>query len=703
MKVVSAKSLTVGGVYLVGYAKRVALQTIQAGQRMVHKVIDGYIIRVVATSTRAEATIIDTPGRLYIVRQTGSKDQTVGVRDVYDSRSGSVDGPYTAASVEFPLTSIGARSLRWMFGYQVNPDPDLLNPADKSSLAYTTTSPRIEFNGELPTQSALTVYNKNNTLATEPSSGFPVIPQIGHLAFAEVRTYSALAKAAGETDVTAGFTRSSGFTMSHDYLTTLGYTDYHFHKLSELGYVSFMYQNHAPSSVMFGDVRITAVPVCKQLGSGVEHWGEAGLLLICTRLVLEVPNQPAVKWHHMWVPSSHPAEAMQPGPFLDSPWGVSGPGQNTTAWQEFMLTTTPGVPFGSRPSFIDALSGCVETITVGDVAVDRALFRFRYATLAQATTGSPGFSGTHAPADALVEIRVNDAGSMTISYPFYDVATTDDAYGVYDPDPTAYTEFVQGILDETTFRTRVPYATLRSSKHGAVSIDLVSEQPRVTRAFASQRGAPWIASDPTRWGLRISSNSGVRNINFNTVGWGVFGGFTRSAMSGTGDDYIVLAGCSSYFNVSPGYGFGLLSADELGVIVTDRWDVYAVSVGFEVIVQQRPASLAAINLVTGAFRIVGAIGASQRVTISSYLNLHLNVVQQRIVDEDGLVVVEGVYMVSKPDKPGSGEQSVVRISRDSGVTWSDYVPSGQITYLTGTVFGGTQILDTPSGAAVLRG
>lgn len=306
MKQVTAKSLTVGGVYLLGYAKRVALQTMQAGQRIAHKVIDGYIIRVVATATRGVATVLDTPGRLYIIRQTGSTDQTVGTRDVYDSRTEAVDGPYTEVSEDFLLTSIGARSLRWMFGYQLNPNPDLVNPADKSALAYTTTSPRIEFNGVFPSQTALTVYNRDGTLATEPNSGFPVIPELGHLAFAEARVYSALAKASigDDFEITPGITRALGFTMSHDYLSTLGYSGYQFHKLSDVGYVSFMYQNHAPTTVSFGDVRITAIPVCKQMGGGVEHWGEAGLLIFCTRLVLEVPSQSAVKWHYMWVPSS---------------------------------------------------------------------------------------------------------------------------------------------------------------------------------------------------------------------------------------------------------------------------------------------------------------------------------------------------------------------------------------------------------------
>ena len=75
---------------------------------------------------------------------------------------------------------------------------------------------------------------------------------------------------------------------------------------------------------------------------------------------------------------------------------------------------------------------------------------------------------------------------------------------------------------------------------------------------------------------------------------------------------------------------------------------------------------ATINIRTGVATLLGAVGFSELADVEHTVGPRLSVIQRKVVDSNGETVIEGVYLVStKYSFP-------VRISRDSGVTWSDY-------------------------------
>ena len=105
----------------------------------------------------------------------------------------------------------------------------------------------------------------------------------------------------------------------------------------------------------------------------------------------------------------------------------------------------------------------------------------------------------------------------------------------------------------------------------------------------------------------------------------------------------------------------MVSENELAVVMRPRWDMaYRDGTTY-------PISLVVIDLTTGAASVRGTIGLSVEPDVAYTRAPHLDCIQQTVFAEDGSVAVEGVLLVS------TRENNAVRISRDSGVTWADYI------------------------------
>lgn len=260
-------------------------------------------------------------------------------------------------------------------------------------------------------------------------------------------------------------------------------------------------------------------------------------------------------------------------------------------------------------------------------------------------------------------------------------------------------------MDAATLRTRVPAATFRTSDGVVIRVDQVSEQPRAKAHGIGlyDAAAPLNVSSFAADGLRISSAYGTFTVNYQSLGYGLVQGLTDDANIGpvraVAFSSLPMQGCSMRMNMLSKYVFGFLA--------TQRWDYYDVWVPgtFDWVPAYEPSYLVTVDIRTGVATVLGATGAQMIIAATpegvGYVS-SLSVIQRQIVElVEGVetVVVEGVYIVSQAKAPGDVDSvpALMRISRDSGATWQDYVSSGELPVLANVAGLGTEFLNKPPG------
>lgn len=658
MNLSNAKTLTATGAYLRRRAAQLADGLHRAKQRVAHEVIDGFILRATRIGKLANGLVIDPPGLLHTLHNEGDERGNLYSLDSRDYFNSNVD----AQAIERGFADVepmDARYLYYPIGFSVdqNPPPgqsgDPVQSSVKLRRAVVRTTDRYCF-------CRLSVF-------TSPAIGEPVFDLLPASAPGEPRvnlSYATLALLNGANVVTlnAGDTRNSflGYAFSNAGIDDLaaGYT---LIREALHGYTSFEYPLCPPASLFIGGLMVAAIPVAKQLDVGVTDWGEAGLLLVGMNANTGNPSDSLVRWSYLWTPAEHPEAVMHPGPWVYKPeWE---PNLNFDEWEDAWGGDPENI--GSRPSWIDSLSCALD----GDTAV----FRFRCVALAGVpqivdVLGVPTRRFPTVPAEAIVEIRVDQEGNVEAAYPAYEVFSGPDAFDGYGLDVTPYQAFVDGELPGAFVRATWPVATF-SAEVGLVRVDAEFRAPRDDTMLVGMPTWNGLMKGPdtNTFGVRVQAGVLDVFISFSSIG----AGLTPPSRLLGGEQYLFSA-CQSYKLWALDSMAAMLSDTEVGLLVFEDWELFDQSTGTE-------TRLLIVDIVTGSHRLTPRLGYFHTPTLEHIRVPVLSVIQRELKSPEGELLQAGAYLVSGPSN------SAVRITRDSGLTWDDYLdfpqPAGGAYFL----------------------
>ncbi|CAN7524080.1 hypothetical protein LJR071_003563 [Pseudomonas sp. LjRoot71] len=657
MNLVSAKVLTVTGAYLRRRVAQMAERLHRLGMRTAHEVIDGYLLRATRSGKYATGLVIDPPGLLHALHPGGDERgdlYSLDPRDYFNSK-------VAADAIERGFDDVEPTQARYQYypiGFAPDPNPPPGQNADpvqrsvRLRRAVVRTSERYCF-------CRLSVF-------TNPSIGEPAFdlvpastpgdPRVNRsYATLSVLNSTNVSNAAGEGPPSS----FRGYALSNASIDELaaGYT---LIRESLHGYTSFEYPLCPPAALFIGSLMVAAIPVARQAGVGVADWGDAAVLLVGLDANPLEQAGSIVRWVYLWTPAEHPKQAIHPGPWVYKPdWR---PTLNFSQWEEVWDGDPENV--GSRPNWIDGLSGAVDG--------EEAVFRFRVVTLAGVPQvvvrdGITSKRNPTVPVEAIVELRIDQDGNVEAQYPAYEVFSGPDAFSAGGLDLTPYQAFVEGELPEDSVKVVWPCATL-SSDAGLVRVDAEFSAPRDDTQTVAMPTWNGLMRDPdtSTFGLRVRAGDTDTFIPFEDAG----AGLTAPSIT-INDVRYLFSACQSYKLWTLDSMVAMVSDTEVAVLVFEQWEQFS-SAGTE-------TRVLVVDVATGAYRLLPRVGYLHTETLAFVRAPVLSVIQREVKDDSGEIVQHGVYLIAGPDS------AAVRITRDSGETWDDYLtfprPAGGAYFL----------------------
>lgn len=656
---VIVRILSVSALPLKKWAERLGRVVLTTGGGIKNSTINGYLARAVGDTKNVIVTVIDTPGQVIIPEPADPADGTlyaVGDRDKYDSRSGSIDGPYTR--VDIPVAT-----------YTITPEPigfALDTPAWLASINWPSHVSSVRYRDRLRAgwlrMTTPDVYFEYNTTDQAP---------VDAAVFSAVDVYQRSGSAPSYV-----FSESAIAAMAPGY-QLLCRTD--------LGYMRYEYQGGAMATATLGTTTLCVIPVVKNFDPAQSvHWGHSGLLFV---LMDSAAEEPTV-WSQLWTPDGHSSTFFHNGEFV-APTAFTLTGFRapaTDAWNDFWETNTSG---GSRPNWVDGLDVCA--------------FNGRFVVSARvcALNGLPatGLDDQYmCGGSALMRFDVAPGGGLTateISHEVWAFALAAAGAG-WD---ALYQAWVVGVLDPLVVKLENPVGLI-VDRGRLIELRTRIDGDRATPLFLggsieSPSTFPEVYLDTARLVVRVTAVdiAGVEaapvahEVIFSTLGVGL----TTPTYGGS---YVpdpafpaLTSPVLSYKLWCGGVQAVLVSENELAVVMRTRWDIaYRDGTTY-------PISLVVIDLTTGAASVRGTIGLSVEPDVQYTRAPHIDCIQQTVFAEDGSVAIEGVLLVS------TRENNAVRISRDSGVTWADYITFPRPR--TGAYYVGSPLMaGVPHGRAI---
>ncbi len=666
MTIVTGRTLTISGSYLLKRAKDLARKLLRFNQNNKIEVVDGYLIQAKRSPTGATGIVIDPPGALMVfdalLDSRGNK-YPAGQRDYFDSRVGLTNGPYGYADI----TPTEAQTQVVAFGF---------NPDDTSPLSPWLNAVRWR-NSVIANRDTL----RQNALRIAPPSGtgypfddFDQVP-LGTVVFSGTSVYP-------------DSTNRPGYWWGESSIANLA-PGYSLMARTTLGYMSFQYQGMQPTTSSHDNVTLMVFPLVKNLDpTQAVHWGHSALLFV---LLDYAGNQteglPTIVWSQVWTPDAHDITFFHNGPWQAEPSGniasfFAAPQDSWERfWGDWETAGRPNPAGGSQPNWTDAISACWFNgrfvVNVRCCALNGAL-----------SAPSMGFPDKYEVAGGSAHVRftVVPTGGLTVEQVQYDIWDSPGSnFGITYP----YDVWVAGHLDINTIYGVNPVATLMMGT-SLVEVRWRMEADRQNPLYASGTG-PYMPAyfDTGRYEFTITpvDEDGneltpvVHDVVFDTLGAGVQGPTTRLV-----DTLVMLPPTASYKLWSMNPMVVALSDHEIGFVCYEEWDDYFPT-------RLTPVKLAVLNTTTGVAEVRSDIGFDHDPKVGYEQPVHISCAQETRYNDEGDITIEGVLFASGAMTP------LVRISRDSGRTWQDYLTFPQAQ--TGAYYVGSPLaVGKRPGAAI---
>ena len=622
---------TASGAYLLKRAEALARSIVaRFGKRT--EVIDGYLIEGKRVGEQRIATVLDTPCQVLSLDNANDPRGNVygvGTRDTMDSRSGMVDGPYTADSTAPNWYPLAYRPL----GFSTEPGtPWALSIPWRKRF----TSPRDAIRAGVVRIKAI-----NEAFPYDVTEQMPVGTQV----FAGVEVYP---NQGGQPS----------WMLSEAVVDRLA-PGYLLFPRTNLGYMTWQYQGQPPTTAGGGGMTLLVVPIVTGADpDNAVHWGHSALLFVLLDLNRE--GDP-VAWSRVWSPDSHSVTFFHNGPWIRKPDGTLNSYYDWPAWSwdtfwgNWNTAGNPEPAGGSRPNWTDGITA--------------AWFNGRFVVNARlaAINGALGSEATSYPVVGGIgrmRFTVGLDGAFAAAELGHDLWAFKRGDPVLDP---PYDTWVAGTLDPSTVHLVDPLCTL-ANQNMLVEARLCMEGDRInfiaTQSGPRGGGYPIAIIPSGRLEVDVTTrdeageSTATHTVNFAALGAGLVCPTAQTMNSG---NHYALYGATSSYKLWPAdQQFALISAHELAFLCHEQWQSFFPRT-------PSPLSLAVLDLRTGQAELRGAIGISHRPDMTYETPAHLDCIQRAIRDDQGRVVIEAVLLASCAD------DDRVRISRDSGRTWADYL------------------------------
>ncbi len=643
MGTVIGRSLTASGAYLIERAKRMAQNLLRFKTRSKTMAIDGYLIRATRNGNTAIGVVMDPPGQLILfgsLLDSRGRAYPVGSRDMFDSRTGMMNGPFGYEDI----TPVNDQTEFVGLGF----DPNETNPSSAWNRAFLWRD-LIPTNKDLLRTHSLRVAGPEGV--GYPYDTYDQVPN-GSQVFSGVVTRP-------KVRASVGYWWAEAAIEDHA-------PGYQLMCRTDLGYMTFQYQGMQPCSAYAGDGwTLMAIPVVKNLDPGeAVHWGHSGILFALLNYEKSVEDGVStVFWSRLWLPDEHSVDFFHNGPWVAEPSSpIGSPFTNpqeswSTFWENWSSGSKPLPAGGSRPNWTDAMSMCWFNgrfvVNVRLCALNAALSDFGLGW---------DYSYIDAGGSAHMRFEIDLDGGFEAQEVQHEVW---DCVADYPDRKRPYDVWVAGILDEDVVYGVNPLATF-PMPNGLVEVRWRMEAERV--GLYNLGNGPFFAADLSSGRLEFTITKldaegneiapVVREVFFEELGAGIQGPTT--GLFSIGEMHIMFPPTSSYKLWSMNPMFVALSDHEIGFVCYEQWQDFSPDLPSAV-------KLGVLNTETGVAEVRSELGFMHDPKLQYERQIHLNCMQRTIYDEEGEVIVEGVLFVS-------GEPiTAVLISRDSGRTWQEYL------------------------------
>lgn len=635
MRPTSVRLTTVTGAWLYKRAKALAARLAKRRGWGDAEVVDGFLVKATNATGLASAVVYDPPG-LIVMGYKGLL--RAGARDNYNSKVGTTDGPYDADG-----EGTFQRGSRFFPIGDINPTTFTASAPFNSDEFYVTKKDVLRSHGL-----------RRHPLNTDQ---YPI------------RTggaiYSGVFNLGNNQSGTPGFYWTNAAVLE-------GTGGYGLARIADMEYLTYQYQGDAPASASNDKLTLVVIPVVKNfdttLVEGCVHWGHSGVWFVLIEtpepLTESTPTDqlPKVVASTLWTPDQHTSSFFHNGPwqarpdfpnFDNIPPGPLRP-PTVQAWDDWWEQPRPTPAGGSRPNWTDAIS----------VVWFNGRFVVNLKVNALNGVLTPGTPPAYKTAGGSACLRFDVAvdGTVSPTEGSYDIWSSPAVYGG-DAAGSPYAQWVVGALDVTTVRCQNPAVTTVVGSR-LVEVFWVADADR-TDVVATGGVARFLLIRPTA-GFRVRVTSVAPDgteppatewfVSFADVGAGLLGpafadfeGSTRINLNPP---------TRSYKTRSMDPWFAPISDRELAWLAYEQWDRLN---------QTDTLVLCVLNLDTGAVEVRSPLAADTVTAISNMTPCHLDCVQRAVYDEDDQIALQAV-LIATPTEPAKS-----RISRDSGVTWEDYI------------------------------
>lgn len=679
MKLPTAKTTTVTGAWLVKRAKELARRLLKTGMFSQKEVIDGYIVKATRTGKIGSGIVIDSPASVLISLDDIRTWRAVGTRDNYNSNLNMPDGPYDSEDMTRQTIVF------WIRYYGFDPDaPD--TPTEPN--AYRRSSP-------LPNMGYMA--SKKDIMRLSFLSRYPIesnqIPiPTGATIFSGVHTHGANSRG------------TPGFVWTDAYMRTLT-GGYGVVRVANMFPLDFQYQGDAPISSAKNRIHLFSIPVVQasttERSEAVTDWGRNAVQLMLYEAIGTGLLPANLLWSRLWSPDEHSIDFFHNGPWYSQP---NLPNYDSfvvltdemqawkdwwAAWRGDYPITFPPLPAGgSRPNWTD----CMTSVWFNG----RFIVLLRVVALAGAYTPRPELVlGDYlvAPGVACMRFDIQPDGTTIDTEVAYEVWDSAEQYGSSTTN-TPFSQWVAGNLDEEVIKCRTPTAVM-ATDNWLVEVYWCMEADRtepssdgfpmsplnyVYRAFTDTARLEFRVTKIDDEGNELPTE--IYDVFFSDLGCGIEGLQGVRSPYDTTHDYLAMPTIEKTRACDP--QFKIVSSHEIGFLARTGWR-FQDQTTFE----QSILQYVVFDVDTGLATVRGSTGIGARWTRSHMICPHLDCVQQTIYNADGGIVQEGVLLAASQFFP------TVRISRDSGATWADYITTvsnswnrATYAYHIGNVFGG---------------
>ncbi|WNV50614.1 hypothetical protein [Pseudomonas phage Rollin] len=644
---------TVTGAWLFRRAKQMAAKLVKRRAWSDVEVVDGYVVRATRAASKATAVILDSPG-LVVTNPTSrfSGYFQVEARDGYNSQ---VPTPPRAFSLP-SMVSQPLPSPYYAFGF-TSEDSNWLSAVPLPEVDYYYLKrDKVRF----------------SALLRSPILSLQMPLPVGSIPFVGVQTHG------------TGLSAAPGYWWNRFALEALtgGYGPA---RIANMFPLEFTYQGEAPVSASVGQVTLVVIPVvvngATELPDAAVAWGTSGVYF--TLMQADLAGGPAiVLWSRLWTPDEHSVTFFHNGvweAFPDLPQYASllPPKPPTIeAWDEWWDENTSG---GSRPNWTD----CMTVSWFNDkfvVSIRVAAFNGTY----NPPDGEIPESYRMAGGTAHVRFEVGLGGSFTLTEVSHEVWNAPEQYNAPSYNGLApYDVWVDGILPDETATSSMPAASLATDEwlfEAVLQFDVERRNPREVR-FAT---GPWNWFYPTdkdsdRLVYTVTQLDADGNplppVEYTIVFGDIECGLDmRRTITDAGIRYRY-----------PPIHYNIRACDSQFAIVGRNTVAFLARPGWEGSDADNELRFVIIDVLTGVVNVLSNTGIEAVWADDHMICPHLDCIQRA----DPTNNLEGVYMVTSQASMKS------RISKDSGVTWDDYITDHEengsysvAAYYVGNAYGG---------------